>query len=101
LIRASFSGQNHGSGAGETRLGGTLMDGNARLILVTTMTGVVVLVVTLVLTYFHIGLRSDFVLQWMEAYFVGWPVAVATDYFIMPAARRVTTRIMNRIDGTA
>jgi hypothetical protein len=77
------------------------MDGRTRLILITTMTGVVVLVVTLVLTYFHIGLRSDFIREWMEAYAVGWPVAVATGYFILPAAQRVTTRIVKLINGPA
>lgn len=78
------------------------MDGSkARLILITAMTGVVVLVVTLTLTLFHIGLRSDFVTEWMESYFVGWPVAIVTGYFILPAARRFTTRIMNLIGGAA
>jgi hypothetical protein len=77
------------------------MDGKARLILITTMTGVIVLVVTLVLTFLHIGSRYDFVLQWMKAYFVGWPVAAITGYFFMPVARRITSRILSLIDGTA
>jgi hypothetical protein len=46
-------------------------------------------------------MRSDFLLQWTKAYLVAWPVAVMTGYFIMPAARRVTTRIVSLIDGTA
>jgi len=77
------------------------MDGKARLILVTTMTAVMVLVVTLVATFLNIGLRSDFVVQWIKAYLIGWPIAAITGYFVMPTARRFTARIVNLIDGTA
>ena len=77
------------------------MDGKARLILVTTMTAVMVLMVTLIATVINIGLRTDFVVQWIKAYLVGWPVAAITGYFIMPTARRFTARIVNLIDGTA
>jgi hypothetical protein len=71
------------------------MDGKARLILVTVMTAVMVLMVTLVATFINIGLRSDFVVQWIKAYLIGWPIAAITGYFIMPAARRFTTRVVN------
>ena len=77
------------------------MDGKARLILVTTMTALMVLMVTLVATLLNIGLRSDFLFQWIKAYLIGWPIAAITGYFFMPAARRFTTRIVNLIDGTA
>jgi len=77
------------------------MDGKARLILVATMTAVIVLMVTLVLTFLNFGPRHDFVFLWMKAYFVGWPVAVITGYFFMPTARRITGRILSLIDGTA
>ena len=76
------------------------MDGKARLILVTTMTAIMVLMVTLVATFLNIGLRPDFVLQWMKAYLIGWPVAAVTGFFIMPTARRFTTLVVKRIDGT-
>jgi len=77
------------------------MDGKARLILVTTMTAIMVMMVTLIATLLNIGMRHDFVFQWIKAYLIGWPIAAITGYFIMPAARRVTTRIVNLIDGTA
>ena len=77
------------------------MDGKARLILVTIMTAIMVLVVTLVATFLNIGLRPDFVVQWIKAYLIGWPIAAITGYFIMPAARRYTTQIVALIDGTA
>jgi hypothetical protein len=33
------------------------------------------------------------------AYFIAWPVAAATAFFIMPSARRLTDRIVALIDG--
>jgi hypothetical protein len=76
------------------------MDGKARIILVTAMTAIMVLMVTLVATFLNIGVRHDFVFQWIKAYLIGWPIAAVTGYFIMPTARRVTTRIVSLIDGT-
>jgi len=76
------------------------MDGKARLILVTTMTAIMVLMVTLIATFINIGLRADFVSQWIKAYLIGWPIAAITGYFVMPAARRFTMRIVNLIYGT-
>jgi hypothetical protein len=56
--------------------------------------------VTLIATFINIGLRADFVSQWIKAYLIGWPIAAITGYFVMPAARRFTMRIVNLIDGT-
>ncbi len=81
--------------------GGLAMDGKARLILVTTMTSVMVLMVTFVATFLNIGLRADFLTQWIKAYLIGWPIAAITGYFFMPAARRITGRIMARLGGPA
>jgi len=76
------------------------MDVKARLILVLVMSSVMVLMVTLVVTFLNLGLRSDFLLQWVKAYFIAWPVAAATGFVIMPAARRLTDRILARLGGT-
>ena len=46
-----------------------------------------------------LGLRPDFLIQWAKAYFIAWPVAAATAFFIMPSARRLTDRIVALIDG--
>ena len=77
------------------------MDKKTRLILVTTMTAVMVAMVTLIATLLNLGLRHDFILQWAKAYIVGWPVAAATGYAIMPMARRFTDRVTSRIGGAA
>jgi Protein of unknown function (DUF2798) len=78
--------------------GTTIMDGKTRLILVLLMTSVMVLMVTLLATYLNLGLRSDFVVQWVKAYFIAWPVAALTGYVVMPSARRLTERIVRLID---
>ena len=77
--------------------GGTFM--KARLIRSVLMTSVMVLMVTLVATYLNLGLVTGFFGHWMKAYFIGWPVAAATAFVIMPAARQLTDRIMARVGG--
>lgn len=75
------------------------MDGKARLILALLMSSVMVLMVTLLVTLLNLGLRPDFLIQWLRAYVVAWPVAATTAFVIMPAARRVTEHIIVRLDG--
>jgi hypothetical protein len=75
------------------------MDWKARLTLALVMSSVMVFMVTLLVTYLNLGLPSDFVVQWVKAYFIAWPVAAATAFLIMPAARRVSERIVMLIDG--
>ena len=77
------------------------MQWKARLILSLTMSSVMVLMVTLLVTYMNLGLRADFAFHWVRAYFIAWPVAAGTAFLIMPAARRLTDRIIARIDGSA
>ncbi len=69
----------------------------ARLVLAVLMTAVMVFVVTFVVTFINLGLRGDFVEQWAKAYIISWPIAAATAFAIMPAARRLTDTIMKRI----
>jgi hypothetical protein len=77
------------------------MNSKTRFVLVTTMTAVMVCMVTLIATLLNIGLRHDFMLQWLKSYVVGWPVAAITGFFFMPAARRITDRILTFIGGAA
>jgi hypothetical protein len=78
---------------------GSDMDSKARLILALLMSSVMVFMVTLLVTFLNLGLRADFLLQWVKAYFIAWPIAAGTAFVIMPAARRITDRIMARLDG--
>ena len=71
----------------------------ARLILACIMTAVMVFMVTLIVTFINLGLRSDFLVQWAKAYIIAWPIAAATAFLVMPAARQATDAIMRRIGG--
>jgi hypothetical protein len=75
------------------------MDGKSRLILSLMMSSVMVLMVTLLVTFLNLGLRSDFLFKWAKAYAIAWPVAATTAFVIMPGARRLTDRIIARLDG--
>ena len=75
------------------------MDGKARLILALLMSSVMVLMVTLLVTFLNLGLRADFLLQWVKAYVIAWPVAATTAFFVMPPARRLTEFLVALIDN--
>ena len=75
------------------------MEAKPRLILALLMSSVMVCMVTLLVTFLDLGLRSDFLLQWTKAYFIAWPIAATTAFFIMPPARPLTDRIVALIDG--
>jgi hypothetical protein len=45
-----------------------------------------------------LGPRSDFLIQWVKAYLVAWPIAAGTAYVVMPPARRLTDRIVAFIE---
>jgi hypothetical protein len=76
------------------------MDAKTRLILVLLMSSVMVLMVTLIVTFLNLGLRSDFALQWVKAYLIAWPIAALTGFVVMPTARRLTDQIVARLNGT-
>ncbi len=73
----------------------------ARLILSFMMSSVMVFMVTLLVTYLNLGFVPDFLLQWVKAYFIAWPVAAGTAFTIMPGCRRLTDRIVVRLERTA
>jgi hypothetical protein len=70
------------------------MEGKARFILAAVMSSMMVFMVTLLVTYLNLGLRHDFLLQWIKAYFIAWPVAATTAFLVMPMARRMTDGIL-------
>jgi hypothetical protein len=70
------------------------MDWKTRLVLSIVMTSVMVLAVTLLATWLALGFDRGFLMQWLKAYFVAWPIAALTAFLFMPAARRITDRIM-------
>lgn len=77
------------------------MRGKERLILAATQSSMMVFMVTLVVTWVNLGLRSDFLLLWAKGYLIAYPIAAGTAYLVMPMARRFTTRVVTLIDGAA
>jgi hypothetical protein len=80
-------------------LGTRIMDAKARMILALLQSSVMVLMVTLLVTYLNLGFDPDFLRQWVKAYFIAWPIAATTAFLIMPPARRLTERIVALMDG--
>jgi hypothetical protein len=70
------------------------MDAKTRFILAAVMSSMMVFMVTLIVTYLNLGLRPDFLLQWVKAYFIAWPIAAVTGFLVMPMARRATDGIV-------
>jgi len=70
------------------------MDGKAKFIFPILATGIIVFVVSCVVTFINIGLRADFVTRWLSAFFVGWPMASVTGLVVFPFVRRATVGIV-------
>jgi len=77
------------------------MDGKARYIFPVVMAGIIVFVVSCVVTWTNIGFRADFVTRWLSAFIVGWPVAAVTAFVAIPFVRRLTQWLVARIEGVA
>ena len=77
------------------------MDGKARFIFPVIITAVIVFVVSGVVTWTNIGFRADFIVRWMSAFIVGWPVASVAAFIASPPVRRLTQWLALLIDGTA
>ncbi len=72
-----------------------------RLILSLLMSSIMVLMVTLLVTFLNLGPVPDFLVKWAKAYLLAWPVAAGTAFMIMPGCRRLTDRIVSRLEQTA
>ena len=70
------------------------MEGKAKFIFPVLAMGIVVFVVSCVVTFSNIGLRADFVTRWLSAFFICWPVASVTGLNV----RRATTGIVALIE---
>jgi Protein of unknown function (DUF2798) len=76
---------------------GETMEATARFILAALMSAVMVMMVTLLVTWLNLGFSADFLGQWVKAYFIAWPIAATTGFLVMPMARRATDGIMRLI----
>ena len=75
------------------------MEGKERLVFPVLATGIIVFVASAAVTFVNIGPRGDFVLRWLSAFIVGWPVAAVTGFIVLPFVRRVALRIVALIEG--
>ena len=70
------------------------MDWRVRALTAILMTAMMVLMVTLIVTWLNLGFAPDFFLQWAKAFAIAWPIAAGTGFVVMPAARRLAERIV-------
>jgi hypothetical protein len=80
------------------------MDGKAKYIFPVLITGLIVFVVSAVVTFTNIGFRADFVLRWLHAFIIGWPVAAVTAvtaFAAIPSVRRFTASIARLLGDNA
>jgi hypothetical protein len=78
------------------------MEGKAKYIFPILATGLVVFVVSAVVTFTNIGFRADFVHRWLSAFGIGWPVASVVGLLAFPKVRRLAVGIAALIErGTA
>ena len=75
------------------------MEGKAKFIFPVIITGIIVFVVSAVVTFINIGMVAGFVPRWLKAFLTGWPVAAVTAYIALPYVRRLTLTIVNLIEG--
>ena len=76
------------------------MEGKAKFIFPILATGLVVFVVSAVVTFSNIGFRADFVRRWLTAFVIGWPVGATTGLLVFPLLRRVAVGIAGLIERT-
>lgn len=77
------------------------MDGKARFIFPVIMTGIIVFLVSFLVTFLNVGFPANFLALWLKAFFTGWPMAAVVAFFAVPLARKATERIVARLDGKA
>lgn len=58
------------------------------------MGGIMVFLMTCVITVVNIGMPDDFLKHWLHAFLVALPIAVPVIYFVAPLARKMTGRLV-------
>ena len=77
------------------------MEGKGKIIFPVIVTGIIVFIVSFLVTFLNIGFRADFVFLWLKAFFTAWPLAALVAYFAIPLARRLTQRLVVMLGGKA
>lgn len=58
------------------------------------MSGIMVTAMTFVITWANVGLNPNFLLQWLHAAGVAFPVAMPLVYLVAPIARKWTAKLV-------
>ncbi|HRP98752.1 MAG TPA: DUF2798 domain-containing protein [Rhodocyclaceae bacterium] len=58
------------------------------------MAGIMAFLMTAVVTWINLGLRSDFLALWGRAFVIAWPLAAIAAFIAIPMAQRLTRRIV-------
>jgi len=58
------------------------------------MGAMMIFLMTFVITMVNVGVVSDFVARWARAFLIAYVVGVPVIYFLAPAARRLTARVV-------
>jgi biotin transporter BioY len=58
------------------------------------MGGIMVTLMTGVITLANIGFTADFLSRWLHSWLIAYPVAVPVIYLFAPIARRITARFV-------
>ena len=72
------------------------MDWRVRALTAMFMTVVMVAMVTLIVTWLNLGFDPDFMRQWGKAFLIAWPIAAMTGFFVMPRARGLAERLLQK-----
>lgn len=72
------------------------MDWKVRALTAALMTIIMVAIVTFVATWLALGFDPAFPRQWAKAFVVAWPIAAITGFFVMPGARKIAERLVDR-----
>ena len=75
------------------------MEGKGKIIFPVVMTFIIVFLVSAVVTFLNIGLRADYLSQWLGSFIIAWPIAAVVAFVAIPLARQATQKIVALIEG--
>jgi hypothetical protein len=75
------------------------MEGKAKYIFPIIMSGVMAFLMTGLVTMLNLGLPANFIALWLKAFAIAWPFAALSAFLAIPVARKLTGRIVAKIEG--
>ena len=75
------------------------MERKDKIVFPIVMTFIIVFLVSAVVTFLNIGLRADYLSQWLGSFIIAWPIAAVVAFIAIPLARHTTQKIVALIEG--